>query len=195
MPRPEPRGVPTVILHGWQGSTGPHWQAWLAEQLRAADREVRFPDLPNRDAPTLSAWLAALGDTLAGLRDDGFDVVAHSLGAVLWLHHASTGERSPRPARVALVAPVTPRTRIPELQSFVPVPLDIDAVRHAADGTVLVGGDDDPYTPEGIAAAYGRPLKMPTTLIAGGGHLNVESGFGPWPAMLSWCNRDNLAFY
>ena len=93
------------------------------------------------------------------------------------------------------MAPVTSRTSIPELQSFVPVPFDVDAVRHAADGTVLVGGDDDPYTPEGIAEAYGRPLKMPTTIVAGGGHINVESGFGPWPAMLAWCNRDNLAFY
>lgn len=188
-----------MLLHGWQGSTGEHWQVWLAEQLRAVDREVRFPDLPDRDAPVLTGWLGALSETLAGLPDDGFDVVAHSLGAVLWLHHAtasaSAGTQSPRPARVALVAPVTPRTTIPELQSFVPVPFDVDAVRHAADGTVLVSGDDDPYTPEGIAEAYGRPLKMPTTIVSGGGHINVASGFGPWPAMLAWCNRDNLAFY
>jgi predicted alpha/beta hydrolase family esterase len=32
-------------------------------------------------------------------------------------------------------------------------------------------------------------------VIPGGGHLNVDAGFGEWPAMLDWCNRDNLAFY
>jgi predicted alpha/beta hydrolase family esterase len=60
---------------------------------------------------------------------------------------------------------------------------------------VLVGGDDDPYLPEGIAAAYGLPLKMATTVIPGGGHLNTESGYGEWPAVLEWCRREHLAFY
>ncbi len=194
MPRRPTRTVPTVILHGWQGSGPDHWQTWLAEQLRAAEREVRYPELPDPDEPTLADWLDALTGTLDGLPDDGFDVVAHSLGAVLWLHHVAGGRPAPRPARVVLVAPPSPATAIPEIAPFFPPPLDIDAVRRAAGGTVLVGGDDDPYLPEGIALAYGRPLKMPTTVIAGGGHLNTESGYGPWPAVSDWCGRDNLAF-
>ena len=44
-------------------------------------------------------------------------------------------------------------------------------------------------------AAYGLPLKIATTVIPNGGHLNIDAGYGEWPAMLSWCNRDNLAFY
>jgi hypothetical protein len=31
--------------------------------------------------------------------------------------------------------------------------------------------------------------------MPGGGHINVESGYGEWPAMLDWCNRDHLAFF
>ncbi len=195
MPRRPTRSVPTVILHGWHGASGDHWQVLLVDQLRAAGREVRFLDLSDTDAPQLSAWLADLESALDGLQDDGFDVVAHSLGAVLWLHHVARSTDSPRPARVALVAPVSPRTTVPELKTFFPVPLDIDKVRRGADGTVLVAGYDDPYLPEGIAEAYGRPLKMPTTIIAGAGHLNTESGYGPWPAMVDWCGRDNLAFF
>jgi uncharacterized protein len=194
MPRRPTRTVPTVILPGRHGSGRDHWQSWLAGQLRAADREVRYPALPDPDSPSLECWLAALRTTLDGLPNDGFDVVAHSLGAVLWLHHVATSDACPRPARVALVAPPSPHTAIPEIAAFFPPPLDIDTVRRAADGTVLVGGDDDPLTPEGIAVAYGRPLKMSTTIIAGGGHLNPESGYGEWPAVLDWCDRDNLAF-
>lgn len=193
MPRRPTRTVPTVILHGWQGNEPAHWQTWLAEQLGADEREVRYPDLPDADAPQLRAWLDALDEVLAGLPDDGFDVVCHSLSSLLWLHHAHAGS-GPRPARVALIAPPSPQTPIPELAAFLPVPLGIDQVRRAADGTVLVCSDDDPYCPEGAALAYGRPLKMATTVIPGGGHLNVAAGYGAWPAVLDWCRRDNLAF-
>jgi predicted alpha/beta hydrolase family esterase len=36
---------------------------------------------------------------------------------------------------------------------------------------------------------------MATTVVPGGGHLNVEAGYGEWPAVLDWCGRDNLAFF
>ena len=193
MPRRPTRTAPTVILHGWQGNEPEHWQTWLAAQLAEADREVRYPELPDADQPERGAWLAALKSTLNGLPDDTFDVVCHSLGVLLWLHHVHAGG-GPRPARVALVAPPSPHSDVVELAPFLPAPLDVDLVRHAADGTVLVCSNDDPYCPEGAALAYGRPLKMPTTVIPGGGHLNVAAGFGPWPAMLDWCGRDNLAF-
>lgn len=195
MPRRPSRSVPVVIVPGWQGSGPGHWQTWLAEQLVEAGREVRSPAFADLERPEVADWLAALAGALDGLPDDGFDVVTHSLGAVLWLHHVARSPGAPRPARVALIAPPAPATAIAELADFFPPPVGIDTVRHGADGTVLVGGSDDPFCPEGIAEAYGRPLKMATTVIDGGGHLNVESGFGEWPAVLDWCRRDNLAFY
>jgi predicted alpha/beta hydrolase family esterase len=184
-----------VIVPGWRGSGEGHWQTWLEQQLRAAGRQTTRPSFADLDEPQLADWLAALRAALADLPADSYDVVAHSLGAVLWLHHVVDAGGSPRPARVALVAPVSPATAIPEIAGFFPPPLDVEAVRHGADGTVLIAGDDDPYLPEGVAAAYALPLKIATTVIAGGGHLNVDAGYGPWPAMLDWCNRDHLAFY
>lgn len=195
MPRRPMRSVPTVVLPGWNGSGDGHWQTWLEEQLRAEGREARRPVFGDLDHPDLADWLAALRTCLADLPADAYDVVAHSLGAVLWLHHVANPGDSPRAARVLLVAPPSPRTDIDEIAAFFPPPMDIDTVRRGADGTVLVAGDDDPYLPEGIAAAYGLPLKMATTVVAGGGHLNVESGYGEWPAVLDWCRREHLAFY
>jgi predicted alpha/beta hydrolase family esterase len=195
MPRRPSRTAPIVIIPGWSGSGPDHWQSWLIEQLRDADREVHQPELPDLDLPDLAGWRNALRTSLIGLPADGYDVVAHSLGAVLWLHHVADPQGSPRPARVALVSPPSPRTDIAELSGFFPPPLDIDAVRGGADGTVLVGGSADPYLPEGIAAAYGVPLKMATTIIADAGHISESDGHGPWPAVLDWCRRDNLAFF
>jgi len=200
MPRRPTRTVPTVLLHGPIGHGHGDWQPWLADQLRTAGREVRFPELPNPQRPDLAEWSSVLRDTLAGLPDDGFDVIAHSLSCLLWLHHATnhSGEaKASRPARVALVAPPAARPGADLAagwSSFYPVPLDIDAIRGAADGTVLVGSDDDPYCPGGVAQAYGAPLKMAATVVSGAGSLTAETGFGPWPAVLDWCGRDNLAF-
>lgn len=190
------RTVPTVIIPGWQGSSTGHWQSWLRDELRAAGREVLWLELPDPDDLKLGPWLDALRATLTELPETGYDVVAHSLGAVLWLHHTSTPGEYPRADRVALVSPPSQTVGRPILEpaEFMPVPLDVDAVRHSAEGTVLVGGTDDPFLPDGIAAEYGRPLKMATTVVEGG-HLNIADGHGPWPAMLDWCNRDNLAFF
>jgi len=194
MPRRPTRTVPTVLVHGWNANEPEHWQTLLAAQLVEAGREVRDLELPDPDEPILDSWLGALREGLAGLPDDGFDVVCHSLGSVLWLHHAADPGDAPRPARVALVTPPSPQTTIAAIAAFFPPPMDVDAVRRVADGTILVGTDDDPYCPEGTDVAYGRPLKMATTVIVGGKHLNVAAGYGPWPAMLDWCGRDNLAF-
>lgn len=58
-----------------------------------------------------------------------------------------------------------------------------------------MAGGDDPYLPEGIAAAYGLPLKIATTVVPAGGHLNIDAGYGPWPAVRDWCRRDDLGFF
>jgi predicted alpha/beta hydrolase family esterase len=195
MPRRPLRAVPVVVIPGWNGSGPGHWQTWLEEELAEAGRETRRPAFADVDHPDLNDWLAALRATVRDLPADGYDVVAHSLGAVLWLHHVAQAGDSPVPARVLLVAPPSPETNVAEIAEFFPPPMDIDTVRHGADGTALVAGDDDPYLSEGIADAYGRPLKMATTIVENGGHLNLEAGYGPWPAVLSWCNRDNLAFF
>ncbi|MGI8679904.1 MAG: RBBP9/YdeN family alpha/beta hydrolase [Jatrophihabitans sp.] len=193
MPRRPSRTAPVLVLHGMAGPRPDAWYSLVADELRGSDREVRIPVLPDSAAPVLADWLAALDTALAGLPDVGFDVVAHSTGALLWLHHAVRDIGLPRPDRVALVAPASGKHIAPP--TFQRVPLDTSAVRRAAEGTVLVGGDDDPLCPEGIATAYGVPLKMATTVIEGGGHLNPESGYGPWPAMLDWLRRDKLAFF
>jgi predicted alpha/beta hydrolase family esterase len=195
MPRPPKRTVPTVVIPGWNGSGEGHWQTWLEEQSRAVGRPTLRPAFADLDRPDVADWLSALRAALAELPADGYDVVAHSLGAVLWLHHVAAVGDSPRAARVALVSPPSPNTSIEEIAAFFPPPMDVDTVRRGADGTVLIGGDDDPYSPEGIASAYGVPLKIATTVIEGGGHLNLDAGYGEWPAMLDWCGRNNLAFF
>ena len=200
MPRRPTRTVPTVLLPGIaqagtaQAGTAQDWPYWLADRLTSAGREIRIAGLAPAE---LAGSLGVLRDTLAGLPADGFDVLAHSASCLLWLHHVADSQavsNSPRPARVALVAPPAPGSTPVDWNFLLPVPLDVDALRRAAEGTVLVGADNDPYCPGGVAAVYGAPLKMAATVITSAGPLTAGSGYGPWPAVLDWCGRDNLAF-
>jgi predicted alpha/beta hydrolase family esterase len=176
-----------LILHGYEGSGPEHWQSWLAERLRGAGETVAYPDLPAPFAPTLPAWRAALEAELRAL-PGAPTVVAHSLSCTLWLHHcAQPVLEGGAAARVLLVAPPSLAGAPRAIQQFFPVPVRRDRVAAAAAETRLVCAPDDPYCPEDAAAVYGEPLGLGVDVLAGGGHINVEAGYGPWPAAEAWC--------
>lgn len=187
-----------LILHGWQGSGPDHWQTWLAERLEAAGAHVQYPRLPDCDVPCPDRWAAALHRELRALaRGEGERVVvAHSLGCVLWLKEAASVSPQLRVDRVVLVAPPCPGAAVPELAKFYPTGADKAAIDAASKSTRLVCSDDDAYCPgRGAAEHWGAPLELDVDLLRGAGHLNVEAGYGPWPAMEAWAlgETDSLA--
>ena len=178
-----------LILHGLEGSGPGHWQRWVAGRFG----DVAFPELPDPFRPVRQRWLQALEDELRPL--DEPIVLCHSLGCLLWLHHcAERGADGPRAARVLLVAPPSEGANVPEIGDFLPVPVDPVAVASAAGETRLVCADDDPYCPEGARESYGEPLRLPTHVIVGGGHLNPDAGYGPWPAVEAWARGQAADF-
>ncbi|GHB06204.1 RBBP9/YdeN family alpha/beta hydrolase [Streptomyces termitum] len=174
-----------LILHGFQNHRpAGHWQHWLAGELRGRGHEVRYPQLPEPDAPVLADWLDAL-DAHGGRPAKGeFVVLAHSLSVLLWLR---AGDRRPGADRALLVAPPSPAVTasIPEIAAFAD---GLDLTRKDVPGR-LVYGDGDPYCPEGAGTVYGAPLGLDTDFVPGGEHLNPDSGYGPWPAVLEWCEN------
>ncbi len=179
-----------LILHGWKGSEPEHWQTWLAGRLRERGVCVRYPALPACDVPCPDRWGAALHpelEALEGAGDGERVVVCHSLACVLWLREAA--RVAVAPDRVVLVAPPGPGAAVPELAGFYPTGADREAVMRAAGHTRLVCSDDDPYCPEGAATVWGAPLGLDVELLPGQGHLNVDAGYGPWPAMEDWVLR------
>ena len=169
-----------LILHGL-GASGPgHWQTWLTARLRADAERVAYPDLPDPDLPSLAAWRGTLDGELAALPPGEVIVVCHSLACLLYLHHVAEG--GPQADRALLVAPPSESADVPEIQPFFPVPLP-----GLATGARLVCADADPYCPEGADALYGEPLGIPVDVLPGAGHINPETGFGPWPAAEAWC--------
>jgi serine hydrolase len=168
-----------LILHGLEGSGPGHWQTWLAARLRADNERVAYPDLPDADMPSLHAWREALGGELAALPEGETVLVCHSLACLLYLHHVSDG--GAQADRVLLVAPPSESADVPQIAAFFPAPLPA-----LQTGARLVCADNDPYCPEGARDLYGS-LGIPVDVIPGGGHLNPDAGYGPWPAVEAWC--------
>jgi uncharacterized protein len=175
-----------LILHGWQGSGPGHWQTWLAGRLRDRGERVSYPELPEPDAPRLDRWREALDLELAR-EPGGLVVLCHSLACVLWLQHARVTDGSPRAQRVLLVAPPSPSAELPGVQGFFPLSVEPADVARAAGSTQIVASHDDPYCPEGAERLYGEPLELHVRVVAGGGHINPDAGYGPWPAVERWC--------
>jgi len=61
------------------------------------------------------------------------------------------------------------------VQSFAPMPL----VRLPFP-SVVVASSDDPYVTPGRAAAFARAWGSRLVTLTRAGHVNTDSGFGPW---------------
>jgi predicted alpha/beta hydrolase family esterase len=178
-----------LILHGLEGNGPKHWQTWLAGRLRERGLDVAYPELPEADRPRLDRWLVALDVELARLPGAETTVLCHSLGSLLWLHHAA---RRPAQgvARALLVSPPQPDEDDPQSAGFRPVPLDRDGVAVAACETRLVCSTDDPWCPPETSRRMGEATGVPIDWLENAGHVNTDAGYGPWPAVEAWAIRD-----
>lgn len=179
-----------LLLHGLEGSGPTHWQTWLAARLREKGLEVSFPDLPEADNPHLDRWLVALDEALEPLPPAETTVICHSLGSLLWLHHAARSPTQPV-ARALLVAPPQPDIDDPQSPGFRPVPLDRDGVAAAAGETLLVCSTDDPWCPPETSRRIGDETGVPIAWLTQAGHVNASAGFGSWPAVEAWAAKTN----
>ncbi|WNV83265.1 alpha/beta hydrolase [Umezawaea sp. Da 62-37] len=181
-----------LVLHGLNGSGPAHWQNWLAGELAHHGAQVDMPVFADPDRPTLDVWLAELRTHLMAAPSTGERVVvAHSLACLLWLHHADTcDDPALRVDRVLLVAPPRPQHDEPLIATFVQPPQDPAALRRAAASTRLVAGEGDPHLTLAEAKLLAESLRIDLDVIVGGGHLNPDTDYGPWPAVLKWVRSD-----
>ena len=158
----------TLLVPGLDGSEAPHWQHWWA----LTDPSALMVDLSNPSNPDPETWEAELAGLL--LQHPDSVLVGHSLGAIL---SARVLARWPqlRVRAALLVAPaepsVSPRTtpfgKIPE----VPLPAPV----------IVAGSRNDPWMHFSQADCLARLWGAELEDLGFAGHVNVASGFGPWP--------------
>lgn len=161
--------VKTLLVPGLDGSPAPHWQHWWA----ATDSGALMVDLSDPSRPDPARWEAELAGTL--LRHPGAVLVGHSLGAVLVTRVLATWPQLS--ARAALLVAPAEAQGQPRLQSFAPlheIPLHIP--------TSVVASRNDPWMPFHRTRQLAKAWRADLIDLGFAGHINVASGFGPWPA-------------
>ena len=157
-----------IIVPGWRNSSPEHWQSLWAQTLPNVERVEQDDWL----TPKREDWVRAL-EALILSRPEPVIVVAHSLGCITTTHLGA--EAAARIRSALLVAPADPERRA-HLADFAPVPYQLLPYR-----SVLVASSNDPYCPIRLAGAYARAWGSEFVRLQNAGHINVESGYGPWP--------------
>jgi predicted alpha/beta hydrolase family esterase len=162
-----------LVIPGLGGSGPDHWQARWAQKLSTA-RTVEQRDwlAPRRDE-----WVSEiLREIEASPRP--VVLIGHSLGAIAAAHAIAEGAKV---AGAFLVAPPDPDNALAASLGLDPAFKEKAPVTALKVPGVIVASRTDPWGEwsfaEGLAARWGLELAD----AGDAGHINAESGHGPWP--------------
>lgn len=159
-----------LIVPG-RGNSGPeHWQTDLEQHFPQARRVEQW----DWDNPNLLRWAAAV-DTAAREAATPPLLVAHSFGCLAAVH-ALLNWRTPV-SGLFLVAPADPERFGLSLSAL---------ARPLHQPSWVLTSDNDPWLRVTTAAFLADRWGSRFELLENAGHINVDSGFGPWPAMREW---------
>jgi len=161
-----------VIVPGLHGSGAEHWQSWLQGQVAGSVRV-------EQDAwstPDLERWSERVADTVAALGAGPHVIVAHSFGCLATVR-ALAKRPAPDVAQLLLVAPAEP--------DRFDVAGALPQARLAARSCV-VASDDDPWMSATQAHAWALRWGSDWINLGNAGHINVDSGYGPFPLAREW---------
>lgn len=166
-----------LIVPGFHGSGDAHWQTWVENRLPNAERVTGI----DWESPVVKAWARAITRALDN-NPAPTVLVAHSFGCL-----ASALAIANRPnlqLAAVFVAPAQP-TRfapfglrddpaLPSIASYLPD-------RALQVPGILVGSQNDPWMKLQHAYAWARRWNLGFYDAGAAGHINIDSGFGPWP--------------
>jgi len=166
--------VDILIVPDWTNAGPDHWQSRWQRNLKTA-RRVEQADW---ETPRCDDWVERVVEEVK--RNSRPTVlVAHSCGVTAVV---KAGQRlaGTRVAGALLVAPsdfgpghdVWPARN----GGFTPLPME-----RLPFPSKLIGSSTDPYCTVERAQQLGRAWGSDVSIVADAGHLNTESGHGPWP--------------
>lgn len=163
------------------GNSGPgHWQRRWAEKMAHA----HWVEQDNWNKPDREIWVEKLNrDILMATRP--VVIIAHSLGVLTTVHAAQNLTDTKVRGAFLVAAPDPDHRKAPKkLASFAPVPRD-----PLPFPSLLIASITHPYCGIEQAADYSAAWGSDYHASGADGHIDIESGHGPWPEGLMMFSR------
>ena len=154
-----------LIVPGLRNSGPTHWQSWFAAQLP----NTRRVEQANWEKTCLSDWSARVRDAIDAASEPVW-IIAHSFGCLASVTAAFVRQEKIRGA--LLVAPADP-DRFGEPHVLLEERL--------AFPSLVIASSNDPWVNDRIARRWADIWGSDFLNIGAAGHINVDSGHGPWP--------------
>ncbi|MGB8697068.1 alpha/beta hydrolase [Acinetobacter sp.] len=185
--------IHTVIVPGVGGSEPAHWQSWLQRQLMSCSR-VQQKDWNN---PVLETWISEFVNTVAPIQGK-IQIVAHSFGCLTTVAAlAQHPELNQKIKNLILVAPANP-ARFGEAGFARDSQQDYQSYFHQLKievPTTLLISENDPWLNFEDAQCLAQAWKLNPINLGQVGHINIASGFGPFPEIYDYFISENVLQY
>lgn len=170
-----------LILPGL-GNSGPgHWQRRWGERLTTA----QFIEQQDWNSPDPEAWIGTIERAIL-MATRPVVVIAHSLSVIALAHTAQRlVDTKVRGAFLASVPDLELNDNVPaEAKPFAPIPRD-----PLPFPSMLVASSTDPLCSIDRAVEFATCWGSDFHVAGDAGHINVQSGHGPWPEGLLMFTR------
>lgn len=171
----------TLIVPGLKGSGPTHWQSWMQRQIHGAIRVEQ----EDWGTPTILSWARNVHKAIDAA-DRRVILVAHSFGVLASVVGAAS--LADKVAGALYVAPADPSrfTLAGEHLSEDRLQIESGLYNHIPKVSLgypstLVASLDDPFISFKRSANWATRWHSKLVSIGHAGHINVNSGFGPWP--------------
>ena len=154
-----------LIGPGLRNSGPAHWQSWLETVLP----DTRRVEQADWERPRLGDWAARVREEIDAVGEPLW-VVAHSFGCLAAVTAGLV--RGERIRGALLVAPADP-ARFNEAAGLPREKLPFPSL--------VVASENDPWVSARIAESWAGRWGSGFVSVGAAGHINVDSGHGPWP--------------
>lgn len=182
--------IHTVIVPGVGGSEHNHWQTWLQRQLKSCSRVQQH----HWHQPVLQEWVTQFVKTVQNIQEP-IQIVAHSFGCLTTVAAlAQHPQLNQKIKNLVLVAPANParfgdagfaRDSQNDYQQYFHQ-LKIQAPVH------MIISENDPWLSFQDAMQLAKAWKIKPHNFGQVGHINVASGFGPFPEVFDFLISETL---
>ncbi len=172
-----------LIIHGSFVSSEGNWFPWLKEQLEKDNKKVLVPQMPvGIDKQNFDSWSEVLNKIAI---NEFTTIIAHSIAPIFICKYLITNKIKVK--KLIFVCGFNNYFGINRDFDTVNGPMYIDNytdIKNYCDNIICYYSDNDPYVKYEVEKEFASSISNKEYVIKGGGHINSESGYTSFEAIL-----------